>query len=93
MMTPMQKFVFVLVFVALAFGFGVYAVVDSGRPTVAQQIAALGPKAEGHDVTLMGAVIPEYNAVKGWSGPVQPVGLPNTSGNCETFVSCITGGF
>lgn len=86
MITLKQKLLIVVVLIGLSIGGGLLAVWDSSRPTVAQRVAALGPKAEGQEVTLFGAVIAEY----GWNSDVVPAGLPVTAGQCgeDSGISC-----
>jgi hypothetical protein len=100
MMTRNQLIAFVMTLVLVSVAAGFVVSFSEGVPPITQTIdgvqyvktrdAGWQPVKPGDYVeNLFGGLTQEY----GWALDTAPVSLPNTSGNCETFVSCITGGF
>ena len=100
-MTPRVKLAIVVaVLVLVSVLGGLLASWQTMRPSIRQTVdgvAMVKTRDAGWQVekpgdyaeTLLGGLVAEY----GWALDTVPFSLPNTSGQCETFVSCITGGF
>jgi hypothetical protein len=100
MMPRTQLIAFVMTLMLIAAGAGLFVSLSEGVPPITMQsdgVTFVKTRDAGWQVmkpgdyaeNLFGGLTAEY----GWALDTAPVSLPNTSGNCETFISCITGGF